>query len=204
MTRCFVILSVFHSPYNSNIHSTFHLCNRPCHQTLPDVTEFDYTVLELACSDSTEKYSGTGNTSSRTVNSANNWSVSDLSTSLTQSAHATQLANNVRQNHVRFALHETVETCSSVFHLVQRVAYAQALLHSADLIYTNTRANPLHEGIPPLRVRLSYPTLHAATEMICDAAQSLTLLTSWSCGAADAFEGQYVLEAGCSVEQALK
>ena len=161
-------------------------------------------MLELACTDPTEDLSGTRNASSPIVNSANIWSVSDLSTILTQSAHATQLANNVRQNHVRFALHETVETCSSVFHLVQRSAYAQALLHSADLIYTNTIANPSQEGISPLRVRLSYPTLHAATEMICDAAQSFTLLTSWSCGAADAFEGQYVLEAGCTVEQALK
>ena len=161
-------------------------------------------MLELACSYPTEDHRRTKNTSSPSANSASIWSVSDLSTLLTQSAHASQLANNVRQNHVRFALPETVETCSSVFHLVQRSAYAQALLHSADLTYTNTSANPLQERIPSLRVRLSYPTLHAATEMVCDAAQSLTLLTSWSCGAADAFEGQYVLEAGCTVEQALK
>jgi len=174
----------------------------PCHQTLPDVTDFDYSVLELACTEPIEANSKAKTTSS-TVDYANIWSLSDLSALLTQSAHATQLANNVRQNHVRFALHETVETCSALFQLVQRSAYAEALLHSTNLTYTSNSAH-IQEMMPPVRIRLSFPSLHAATEMTCDAAQSLTLLTTWSSSASDAFEGHYVLEAGCTVEQALK
>ncbi len=150
-----------------------------------------------------EDNSNAKNTASTSVDSTNIWSLSDLSTLLTQSAHATQLACNVRQNHVRFSLHETVETCNALFQLVQRSAYAGALLYSTNLTYANGSAQ-IQEMLLPLRIRLSFPSMHAATEMACDAAQSLTLLTTWSSSAADAFEGHFVLEAGCSVEQALK
>lgn len=178
---------------------------RPCHQTLPDVTDFDYSVLELNCTD-TNNTNIPPSSHVKPANANNVWSVSDLSTLLTQSTHATQLANNLRQNHVRYALHETVETCSAIFHLLQRSAFSQALLYATNHPTTSSSdlTLPTLSILPTFRIRLSFPSMHATTEMTCDATQSLALLTTWSCSAADSFEGQFVLEAGCTVEQALK